>query len=157
MRIADAPPIITRWSRRFIAPAAAKVRAEFDNAPVDGGELRKLAQDIWAIDGPLNLHTDSTAPGHYVFGIILVNDPDALLSVKGELWDAPPGTIYSLDGHRRHGLLAHNGKYEGLCGFLAWDIPRATPVEELLEDLRASLPAWVAGEERINVLAEERE
>lgn len=41
----------------LIVPAAAKVRAEFENAPVDGGELRKLAQDVWAIEGPLNLIT----------------------------------------------------------------------------------------------------
>jgi hypothetical protein len=141
----------------LIVPAAAKVRAEFENAPMDGGELRKLAQDVWAINGPLDLHTDGTAPGHYVFGVILVNDPKALLSVNGELWDAPPGTVYSLDGHRRHGLLPHNGIMTGLCGFLAWDAPRATLVSDLLEDLIASIPAWVADEERINVLAEERE
>lgn len=157
MKLADAPAVITRLPMHLIVPAAAKVRAEFENAPADGGELRKLAQDVWAIEGPLNLHTDGTAPGHYVFGVILVNDMKALLSVNGELWDAPPGTVYSLDGHRRHGLLAHNGIKVGLCGFLAWDVPRASPVQELIADLRASLPAWVVGEERINVLAEKAE
>jgi hypothetical protein len=154
MKVSDAPSIITRLDRSLIEPAAAKVRREFANAPLDGGELRKLAQDVWAIEDRLGLHTDGTAKGHYVFGVILVNDPGALLYVNGELWDAPPGSVYTLDGHRRHGLLTHNGRHEGLIGFLAWDIPRKTLVADLLEDLIGSIPAWVAGEERIDVLAQ---
>jgi hypothetical protein len=153
VRVSDAPPIITQLDRSLIEAAAAKVRQLFPIAPKDGGELRKLAPDVWAIEGPLDLHTDKTAAGHFVFGVVLVNDDDLVLYRDRVLYDLPVGAVYSLDGHRRHGALAHNGIGSGLFGFLAWDVPRTTTVAELLEDLPVSLQAWADGEERVNVLA----
>jgi hypothetical protein len=153
VRVADAPTIITRLDRSAIQAAAAKVRELFPSAPYDGGELKKLAPDVWAIDKPLGIHTDKTAAGHYVFGAVLVNDAGLLLQVDDVLHDLPIGTVYSLDGHRRHGALAHNRVAPGLFAFLAWDVPRSTSVSDLMTDLLPSIEAWANGEERINVLA----
>jgi hypothetical protein len=152
MKLWKAPTIIDRIKSSAIDAAAAKVRAEFDTATTDGGDLKKLAQDIWAIDGPLGLHTDATAPKHWVFGLVLINEPGLLLFAENVLYDFPVGTIYAIDGRRRHGVLAHNRVTKGLLAFLAWDVPRLTPVDELIADLCPSLQAWADGEERINVL-----
>lgn len=153
MRLCDAPAVIARLDDLAIEAAAAKVRELFPSAPMDGGELRKLAPDVWALNGPLGIHTDRTAAGHFVFGVVLVNDDGLLLCRDSVLYDVPVGTVYALDGHRRHGVLAHNRVGTGLLGFLAWDVPRATAVDELIADLVPSLAAWAAGEERVDALA----
>lgn len=154
MKLSDAPAIIGRHypkNGNYLIQAARRVRTEFAAAPNDGGDLRQIAPDIWAIDKPLGFHTDKTARGHYVFGCVITNDAGLLLCVDNVLYDAPPGTIYSLDGHRRHGVLAHNGVKPGLLSFLAWDVLRSTHVHELVSDLPSSLLAWAKGEERIDV------
>lgn len=149
-----APTILRRWypkNGNFLEQAAAKVRREFDAGTPDGKILRKLAPDIWAIDKPLPLHTDKTAAGHYVFGVVLLNDPGCVLIADGIVYDLPVGTVYTLDGHRRHGALAHNQVKPGLLAFMAWDVKRDTDVQELLDEAGPSLLAWVNGEERVDI------
>jgi hypothetical protein len=155
MKLFEAPAIITQLTselhRETIREAAERVMAEFDEAPIDNGQLRKVAPDIWALDGPLLPHTDGTKKGFWVFGLVLINEPGLVLFRENAVWDLPVGAVYSLDGRRVHAALAHNGVKHGKFAFLAWDADRNTDVAELLADLPESLAAWVKGEERVDI------
>jgi len=138
-----------------IEAAVKRVRAQYGLAPKDGGDLRKVAEDIWALDEPIGLHTDGTAPGHRVIGLVLINEPGLCLFAENVVYDLPVGTVYHIDGHRRHGALARNEVQRGkLFAFLAWDVPSQTPIAELLADLLPSLEAYAKGEVRVNILKE---
>lgn len=158
MKLRNAPVIVDRFGKlgghTVINRAAAKVRQDYINSPVDGGSLRKIAQDIWALDDPIGIHTDGTAKGHRVFGVVLINDPGLVLMYENVIYDLPVGTIYHIDGHRRHGALAHNVVQHGkLFAFLAWDVPSNSSLSELIDDVIPSLAAYADGEQRINILA----
>ncbi len=152
-RLYRAPVIVGRLDDRDIRTAARRVRLDYSAAPVDGGSLRKLDGDIWAMEGPLGLHVDGTAPGHRVIGVVLVNDDDLMLFQYGIVYDLPVGTIFHLQGRHKHGALPRNVCGKGMFGFLAWDVPRDLPLDDLLEDLPLALRAYGAREQRVNVLA----
>jgi hypothetical protein len=155
-----APTIVARltlpWFENLVSRAGRHCRRLYDAAPFEdgeGNELKKLAPDVWAIDKPLGFHTDSTERGHYVFGMCLINEADCKLVADNLIHDFPPGTIYTLNGHRRHGVLGYRNYDPGkLLGFLAWDVPNGTPLKELVEDLPGSINAWLNGKKRVNIL-----
>lgn len=150
----QAPVIVTRLRHPVVERAARRVRRDFPGAPTDGGALRKLDGDIWAIDQPLGVHRDATKAYHRVFGIVLVNDPGLVLLTEDVVYDLPVGTVYHINGRKPHAALGHNGVQMGeLFGFLAWDVPQRTLLADLLADLIPSLEAYGMGEARVNILA----
>lgn len=155
MRLFEAPAIVTRltipWFDNVLARAAAKIKTEYAKAPVDGGDLRKVAPDIWALNEPIGPHTDKTKAGFWVFGLVIVNEPGLVLLRENVIYDLPVGTIYALNGRRIHAALAHNEVKPGMFGFLAWDADRNTPLDELIDDVPRSLEAWVNGEKRVDI------
>jgi hypothetical protein len=155
MKLFEAPAIITHLTselhKQTLAEAAAKINDEYDEAEFDGGELKKVAPDIWAIDKPLGPHTDKTKAGYWVFGLVIINEPGLVLFRENVIYDLPVGAVYALNGRRIHAALAHNGVKQGKFGFLAWDADRNSDVAELLADLPESLAAWVNGEARVDV------
>lgn len=158
VQLRDAPTIVGRLDRmphtlRVIDRAARRIRREYDSAPCDTG-LRRIAGDIWALDKPVGLHTDITEKGSRVFGCVLINDPGLVLFAENVIYDLPVGTIYHINGHRRHGALAHNRVQFGqLFAFLAWDMPADFDIEILRGDLVPSLEAFGDYRERVYVPA----
>lgn len=159
MKLFEAPAIVTNpianpWIAGVVDRAADKIKRLYGTAPVDGGDLRKVAQDIWALDEPIGPHTDKTKAGFWVFGVVLINEPGLVLLRENIIYDLPVGTVYALNGRRIHAALAHNGVRPGMFAFLAWDADRNTPVQELLDSWPESLEAWVNDEPRVNVYEE---
>lgn len=162
----NAPVIVTRFTlasqKAIISAAAGRIRSTWRAAPPEGEavegipddmRLRKLDGDIWALnDSAVGFHKDKTAPRHRVIGVILVNDAGLMLYQDQMVWDIPVGTVFHIDGRRTHGAIERNGNSEGLFGFLAWDVPYNSNLEELLKDLLPSLEAYANGEKRINIL-----
>ncbi len=151
------PTIVTRFDSMkdgFLAKAARRLRRQWEQSsvPTDGNELRQLDLDIWAIDKALGMHTDKTAKGHWVIGLVLVNDLNLVLNAGDMIHDIRPGTVYTLDGRRAHGALAHNRVVPaGLFGFMAWDIPVDEDLDEIVASIPDSMAAYAAGIERVKV------
>lgn len=148
----EAPVIITRLTSPVIGRAGDRIRCDYRTAKFDG-TLRRIDGDVWANEGPIELHRDGTAPRHRVIGVVLINDPNLVLFTKtNRVYDLPIGTVYHIDGRRTHGALCRNDQEKGMFGFLAWDVPGTTQVQSLLDDLLPSLWAFANRQKRVNIL-----
>lgn len=168
-KLIDASVIPSRWGfhgrgNQWLRDAANKCRADAAAPPthnrqgVDQTEfpLKQLAEDIWAINGPLGLHTDKTRKGFRVIGLVLINEPGLVLATGDGLYSLPPGTVYHIDGRAPHGALFYGdhdlvNRRNGLFGFMAWDVHRHEDLERLIESIPDSMQAYANGEERIDV------
>lgn len=165
MRLIDAPVIAKRFKKDlpWIQAAAEETRKRFKNPPLENRQgkdqqdmpLKQLAEDIWAINGPLGIHTDKTRKGFRVIGLILINDPGLVLVQDENVWRLPVGTVYHIDGREPHGALepiedirSRNGP---LFGFMAWDVHRHENLEELIASIPDAMQAYANGEKRIDV------
>lgn len=164
MRLTDAPVIVKNFPHTapWLQAAAAEMRRLFADPPthnlqgVPQGDcsLKQLAQDVWAIDGPLGIHTDKTRKGFEVIGLILANDPGCVLVQGNHLWRLPVGTVFHIDGRAPHGALtwgADTIPATGTLGFMAWDVHRHESLAELVDSIPEAMQAFADGEERIDV------
>src|ERR1700675_949480 len=105
------------------------------------GIERRLCQydsEVWVTDDPIALHSDSTAEGMVVFGLVLVNDPRYLLVSGGKAYDLPVGSLYRLDGREPHGALEYKTPV-GCFAFLAWDMPPTYTMNQFYTEARAAI------------------
>lgn len=85
-------------------------------------ELLRMDNDIWWTCGGVPTHTDSHPPCFVTTGLILINDANGRLVAANRTedreFDLPVGSIYRLEAHRPHGVVA--ARRQLFC-FLAWD------------------------------------
>lgn len=165
MKLIDAPVIVKRFNPAlpWILAAAAETRKRFEDPPAKNRQgkdqsdfpLKQLAEDIWAINGPLGIHTDKTRRGFRVIGLVLVNDPGLVLVQQEHVWRLPVGTVYHIDGRAPHGALLpieHIRTVQGaLFGFMAWDVHRNETLGELVDSIPEAMQAFADGKMRIDV------
>jgi hypothetical protein len=156
MKLREAPVICHQFDPHapWLREAADRCRRQFDctyGTEQDKFALRKLAEDVWAIDEPLKIHRDKTRKGFRVFGLVLVNDPGFVLFQGDAVWDLPPGVVYHIDGRADHAALAHGRCTTGLFGFMAWDVERNSDLANLVASVPDSMTAYARGEPRIDV------
>lgn len=170
MKLIDAPVIAGEFPENapWLVAAAEETRKRFVNPPTENRQgvdqrdftLKQLAEDIWAIDGPLGIHTDKTRRGFRVIGLVLVNEIALSLATGDRIFPLPVGTIYHIDGRAPHGALIpmthhlledENPQNKGLFGFMAWDVHRNVDLDELIDSIPDAMRAFADGEERIDV------
>ena len=94
------------------------------NYPLDNNEVTQVDSDVWIKEGPLNIHTDSTAEGLITYGIILLDDLDSVFVKEDEVISLRDNNVYYLDARKPHGILRYwYSKPKGRIAFLAWDMP----------------------------------
>lgn len=162
MKLKSAPVIVAQLGAElpWIKAAAKETRKRFadppthnqQNVPQQDCSLKQLAEDIWAIDGPLEIHTDKTRKGFRVIGLVLINEPGLVLVSGQRTYALPVGTIYHIDGRAPHGALCRiDGPDFGVFGFMAWDVHRDEDLNELVDSIPDAMQAFADGEPRIDV------
>jgi hypothetical protein len=92
---------------------------------------------LWTLRGTVALHVDDVfARGEtgVCLGLVVINEPGAMLRGHGSRLPLPPGSVYRLDPSRKHGTCLPNGR-RGTTGrfvFVACDMlddDEQSPVE----------------------------
>jgi hypothetical protein len=140
-------PVIFEGTRLTIPmPLVERLRRAVRNGkPRDG--LVKFDRETWVSAGPVALHEDDTSIGLTVYGVVLVNDARLLLAYADQVYDAPPGTLYRINGRIPHGALAY--KNEGTTApfaFLAWDMDNQYSIHRFAAEAIVAIAAKARGE-----------
>lgn len=156
MKLKQAPVICHQFDHTapWLLAAGELCRRQYNCTPgtdQDKFGLRKLAEDVWAINGPMGMHTDGTRKGFRVVGLVLVNDPGLVLYQGNAVHQLPLGTVYHIDGRAKHAALAQGMRTTGLFGFMAWDVDKNDDFAELVASMPDAMGAYSRGERRVDV------
>ncbi len=133
------------WTRSQFDHICNKVKAEWGLVKSHHTELTQLAEDIWASKTGVSTHTDSTSVELISYGMVLLNEIEAVLKYDTQYYPLHVGSMFRIDGRIPHSAECAPGS-SGLFAALIWDIPPETAMESFEAQALSRLDEWSANE-----------
>ncbi len=132
---------LTTWTRSQFDRITAKVYSEWKAVKTHHAELTQLAEDIWASKTGISTHTDSTSGELVSYGIVLLNEIDAVLNYGTRNYSLHVGGMFRINGRNPHSAECALGS-TGLFAVLIWDMPPETTMASFEAQAISRLDEW---------------